>query len=80
MPAAEGDAAELTEQWHSKCAEVLYGLGSTISDVAEAGDSAWALQELGQLGVWRLLEQLVEATGAPCCARMLVQVSRLHSR
>ena len=74
VPAAEGDAAKLTEQWHRMCAQFVDVLGSTISYVAEAGGSASALQELGQLGVWRLLEQLVEATGAACCAWLLVQV------
>ena len=73
VPAANDDAAELTERWHSACVKLVSALGSTISDVAEAGGDASALRQLGQLGVWRLLEQLVEATGAPCCAWMLAQ-------
>ena len=73
-PAAEGDAAaaEQTEEWHSMCAQLVNALGSTVRNVvAVSGDSASALLLLEQLGVWRLLEQLVEATGAPCCAWML---------
>ena len=73
VPAAEADAAELTELWHGRCVIVVRTLGRTISGVAEAGGGASALQQLGQLGVWRLLEQLVEATGAPCCAWLLEQ-------
>ena len=58
---SQEDAAKAAK-WRETCGAVVEGLHALI-DLAGANASR-VLQQLGQLGVWQQLEQLVQATGA----------------
>ena len=69
-----------TVEWLDNCACCVKAWGRMISFMAAAGGGSGAelVQQLAALGVWRLLVQLVEATGACaswrdlCCASWLM--------
>ena len=54
-------AAQLAAAWQDNCGALLEVFVSAVVSAVEVSPSA-ALQQLERQGVWRLLEQLVDAT------------------
>ena len=53
---------EVTAMWQVDCGYCVRAMLELIGQTVQAGSRAEALQQLGQLGVWRLLTRLVQAT------------------
>ena len=58
---AAGDE-DWTAAWQDSCGTCVRAMLELIGHTVQAGSRAEALQQLGQLGVWRLLTRLVQAT------------------
>ena len=61
-PSEGSGDAELTALWQGNCGCCVRAMLGLIGHTMQAGSKAEALQQLGQLGVWRLLARLVQAT------------------
>ena len=64
--------------WQQNCVLCLECMHDITQYMARASGVARVRRQLEQLGVWQLVGQLVEATGAPPAARLLCWRSTLQ--